>query len=470
MQSGRNLLDQAGRVVGQRQVRYGSNALLMTLIFLAILAVINVIATQNHVRWDLTASGDFSLSPQTIEIIQSLEQPVEIIGFYTSQQQGQQDELETRLQEYTSRSNQISYRFIDPEVNPAAVQQYGVPGFGGTMVLQSGDRTQQITAITEQAITGAIVKVTQENPTTVFFLTGHNERSIDGFEEDSYGRVRQVLEDDNYIVQTISLVISDTIPLENSVLVIADPQSDLSFDEVTAINTYLSNGGRLLLLSNPFAPLPLPTVMKQFGLQWRDDVLIDQRSLFNNPFAPALDVGDYPFSDITSDLNGPTVFPTTRTISQTTTPAGIIVTPLLTSSPASQGATDFDEGEVRPVPTDPQGPLTFGFSAEGALAATDATTDTIATTPSARLVVIGDADFVSNGNFNLPTANPDLFRSAIGWLATQDDAFTLPPREQPVDRSLLLTSGQGQFVFYMSTLGLPLLVVLAGIYVWWQRR
>lgn len=468
MQSVRNIFGQAGRVAGKRQVRFGANATVMTIAFIAILVFINILATRNHTRWDLTAEKTFSLSPETIKIIQALDQPVEITGFFGRENRSGQDELASRLKEYTSRSNLITYRFIDPDVEPLVARRYEITSYG-TIVFESGDRRQQTTATDEQALTGALVKVTQEAVPTIYFLTGHEERSLSGFEQFDYSEAKQVIEDDNFQVGTISLIVSNTIPLENSVLIIADPKRELQEREEELIQDYLAQGGRAMILSDPLNPPVLANVLEAAGLSWENDLLIDQQSLMGNPVAPA--VIEYPFSPITQDVRDATVFPTVRTLAEGQVPTGVTLTPLLKSSSNSQAATNFRNEQVQLSPDDAQGPLTFGYSIEGTIPATEATTSTTATNAQARLVVLGDADFASNAYLNLPgSANRDFFRSAVAWLATQENEFTLPPRPQPVDRSVFLTEQQGTLIFYGSTLGLPLLVIIAGIGVWWQRR
>ena len=66
-----------------RRTKYGSNALVMTLAFVGIVAVLNFLGQQHHKRFDLTENKDFSLSPQTIQILQSLKEPVHVVGFFT---------------------------------------------------------------------------------------------------------------------------------------------------------------------------------------------------------------------------------------------------------------------------------------------------------------------------------------------------------------------------------------------------
>lgn len=464
-------LKNTGGFIRSRQVRIGANATVMTVVFLAILVLVNIIAMRNHKRWDLTATGEFSLSQQTIQIIETIDQPVQIIGFFPKDNpmyQEQQDEVASKLKEYTSRSQHISYRVVDPDVDIITTQNYDISSYG-TIVFESGDNRQKIFSHDEQDVTGALLKVTQEQATTIYFLTGHRERNIDGFDQQDYGDVKSMLQQDNFHVEAINLVITDTIPLDNSVLVVADPQDPLQPSEEDIIANYVAQGGRLMVLGNPLNPAPLQELFGTIGLMWNDDVVIDQQSEMGNPLAPA--VVEYPFHTITKDMQQiPTLFATVRTISQAgTAPSELTISPIVQSSERSQAATDFSEdGEIRPSQTDAMGPLPFGYAIEGTINAGN--TGAESAQADARIVVIGDADFASNSYTRTPgIANAGLFRNAIAWLAAQEELISLPEKEQ-VDRSLFLDKDQSNFVFYSSTLGLPLLVLIGGFVVWLRRR
>src|SRR4029079_13304360 len=94
---------------------------------------------------------------------------------------------------------------------------------------------------------------------------------------------------------------------------------------------------------------------------------------------------------------------------------------------------------------------------------------TLNTSAKSRIVAIGDADFAANGVLASAQGNNAFFRNAIAWLAAQDQLIALPAKT-PADRSIFLTAGQGQFMFYSSVGGLPLLVLVAGVGVCWRRR
>src|SRR5512142_1346799 len=57
-------------VLTGRQAKYGSNALILSLAILGILAVINFIGYVNSQRWDLTENKSHTLAPETIQALQ----------------------------------------------------------------------------------------------------------------------------------------------------------------------------------------------------------------------------------------------------------------------------------------------------------------------------------------------------------------------------------------------------------------
>ncbi len=459
-----------GGIFGKRQVRFGGNALLMTVALVGILVLLNLLAGRQLIRWDLTADQALTLTPETITILANLDQPVEIVGFFGQQDTLQQQDVASLLQAYMTHTDQLTYRFVDPDTNPVIAREYNLQSYGA-LYINAGDRREEIRANDEPAITAAIVTVTQETPPPVYVLTGHGERALDGFDPFGFSAMQGVLTADNFTVEPLSLLTAEGVPTDNSILLVADPSEELTATEEAAITTYLAQGGRLLLLTDPLNPAPLTDLLAQAGLTVGDDLLLDSLSEPNNPLNPV--VVEYPFSEITTNLNGPTLFATVRSIRNTGDSGGFTVNPLVETSADSSAVTDFDEQELRPSPTDEQGPFTFGFTIEGQFASDDADADapSDAAPAPARVVVIGDADFASNANVNLAgTVNADFLRSTVAWLASGQGDFVLPPRPQPVDRSIFLTNEQQQLIFYSTTLLLPLVVLVAGAVVWWRNR
>ena len=65
----------------QRNARYGALAGVSVLVVLGILVAVNYLSTQQNKRWDLTANRQYSLSEQTVKLLQGLKAPVKFIVF-----------------------------------------------------------------------------------------------------------------------------------------------------------------------------------------------------------------------------------------------------------------------------------------------------------------------------------------------------------------------------------------------------
>ena len=114
----------------ERWMKYGLNVLLTSLL-VVILAALAVWAAQRHrARGDLTASGAYSLKPQTVTVISELKSPVKLVSLYprlkqepgASPQQQQQDfyqAVDDILQEYKRKGKNIDVESIDPVAEPA---------------------------------------------------------------------------------------------------------------------------------------------------------------------------------------------------------------------------------------------------------------------------------------------------------------------------------------------------------------
>jgi len=73
-----------GHAFAGRQARFGTLAIVSTLVVFAILVAINYLGTRHDKRWDLTAAKQFSLSDQTRKVLQDLKEPVHIHVFARS--------------------------------------------------------------------------------------------------------------------------------------------------------------------------------------------------------------------------------------------------------------------------------------------------------------------------------------------------------------------------------------------------
>ena len=100
---------------GGRQARYGSNAILVSLAFAGILAVLTYLAITNTKQLDLTEDKQYTLTTETQLVLSGLKEPVEVIGFYTPDASASRDAIRPLLDQYRLiGGGKLTYRFVDP--------------------------------------------------------------------------------------------------------------------------------------------------------------------------------------------------------------------------------------------------------------------------------------------------------------------------------------------------------------------
>ena len=147
----------AGKSTHSRVWSYGSSTVLSTLFFVGILTFLALIAERHPWRVDMTESGTFTLSEQTRNILNSLQQPIEIKAFYAT---AAPDETKAKdlLETYRYASNKVNFEFIDPDRQPDMARRFEVRSYG-TLVLEGYGKKQSIQNADEESITNAILKL-----------------------------------------------------------------------------------------------------------------------------------------------------------------------------------------------------------------------------------------------------------------------------------------------------------------------
>ena len=57
----------------------------------------------------------------------------------------------------------------------------------------------------------------------------------------------------------------------------------------------------------------------------------------------------------------------------------------------------------------------------------------------------------------------------LNWLSSDEDLISIRPRD-PENTPLNISQSQMMRLFWINVIGLPLVIVLFGVRVWWTRR
>ena len=447
-----------------RQARYGSNAFIMTIAFIGIIVVVNYIGYKNAPRWDLTQDKVNSLAPESIKVLASLKQPVLAVAYYTSRASDARTAKQLLDNFKTKGNNLFNYQFVDPEANPVQAQADHITQ-DSTVVLKQDGRQELITSPTEQDITSALIRLANPGKRVVYFLTGHGEFDPNGSGTGAYSQVKATLTAKNYTVQTLNLLSEQKIPDDALAIIIAGPKKPLSDNEVSLIKDYLAKGKALVYLSDPPALMDTPNTVDplanylatSWGIESGNNVVIDPNY---NP--PVVSVSNsYGNHAITQKLSLVSVFPTAHSITAGTAPTNVTLTQLVLTSNQAWGETDIEalknNQQITPDKTkDLMGPVSL------AVAGSNSQTN-------ARVVVIGNADFASDQNYQA-YGNSDFIINSIDWAASQNSLINLTAKT-PTNRVLVPPSDSIiGLILLGSVFVMPGLVIFFGITTWLQRR
>ncbi len=458
--------------LNSRSTKFGTNAAFMIIFVLGIVIVVNILFARFSYRADLTASKFFSLAEQTRKVLENLDKDVKITGFFKT---GEEARLQEMLDEYSHFTSKLKYEFVDPDKKPGITKNLNVKSYG-TIIFDCAGKQERINNVTEEEITNALITVTRDRIKKIYYSKGHGERDFDNASQTGYTKAKQSILDENYQISELILAINpqNPIPDDCSVLIIADPKTELFDIEKEKITNYLAKGGKAMFLIDSDSPSGYNDFLAKYGFIIGDDIVVDASGigqLFGaGPTIPI--VSKYGEHTISKDFNVMTFFPLARSISENPDKApDITFTAIAQTSPQSWAETSpivsdrvsFEEGQ------DIKGPVTvFAVCEKSVVNPAYAPDNGEIKEFKSRIAVFGDADFASDSYLSVQ-GNNDLFMNTISWLAEEEDLISVRPKN-PEDRRLNLTQKQSRLILYLGVILLPVLIFVTGIVVYVKRK
>ena len=455
---------------GGRKALAGANFAVYTAVVIAIIVIVNVFVKRNyHKQWDLTPNKKFSLSPQTIKILKGLDKDVTIYDF---ERQGSGQSTRDLLNNYDAQTPRVTVRYIDPVRDPQLARQMEVRS-DGTVIVASGDRHFQAQTTDEEGVTSAFVRLLKGKK-TVYFVEGHGERDLASSDRGGYSQLKKEFENENYQVNTLTLLQKMAIPADCAVLVIAGPHTDYLPQETDVISKWVDGGGRLMVFMDPGVKLTnLDKLLEEWNVTPRNDLVIDENPLAQiygaQPTMPL--IIKYGTSPIVEPLSRTaTLFPLTRSFEiGKDYKTGVVDDSLCETTEASFGVADFDP-KMQSVSYRPdkdfKGPLTVAVA--GTLNLHGPTQAGEKKKPEGRFVALGTSSIGVNAYLGFG-GNRDLIMNGVNWLSAEEDMISIRPKPHE-NQHLDLNAQQMRRLFFLGVVGLPLLIIVLGVSVWWGRR
>ena len=343
-----------------KQLKHGMMATVLTLVFVAAVVLVNVIATVIFERYpltlDLTKEKKYSISEQSEEYVKSIDTDV-LVTIFSNEDNFLALSDYTRqavevLKKFSQYNDRISYRFVDIDSNPDIVKDYGADTVSvydimfETNPTSEVKRTRKVTLVdlltfndelltnlnnygmsietlvtqmggsvrflqyygayveasrADEAFTSALMAVTDPNPVTAVFVTGRKEA-------DTLSYLQSLLLANGYQVKSVDIT-KEEIPADTNLVVVPAPRVDYLPEEVKKLSDYLDNDGKMgkqMLYAGSVRQGETPNLdefLEEWGIRIGTGLVCEQSSDRYYQF-PYYTITDDISKSFTQDMNG----------------------------------------------------------------------------------------------------------------------------------------------------------------------
>lgn len=309
----------------------------------------------------------------------------------------------------------------------------------------------------EKEIAAAIKRLLVPVP-KIAFISGNNERSIDKTGDRNYQMMSSMRRGRNALVNQGFDVIdldlnTQQIPAGLTALVLADPTAVLSAEKEQKIKDYLANGGNMLITAEPGRQALLNPVLNSIGVQLKEGMLVNP----SKDDTPELLYGQLTQAGGKIAMQGAAAL--------SCSPAAGFQVDSVVMSPAKGwnkiAKTDLTSTDVQfnPADGDQKGSFPIVLSLSRTIKG-----------KSQKIMVSGDADFMSNAELLHPRGFNEYFISTIfNWFS--DGAFPINTnRARTTDDNILFSRKQIATVKTMLLGVIPALIIALGAVVLIRRK
>jgi ABC-2 type transport system permease protein len=479
----------------------GLHVLFLSLIVLSVVVMVNYISRDYFLRFHASTRTRLELSPRTIGLLRSLTNQVKVTLYYDT------DDSQSL---YTTVADLLGeYRLVDPRITVQTVDYIREPGLAqkvkakyklsaltdkNLVIFDCGDKVKMVPGnglasyvidqVTNQApgstglqferkpaaflgeiaFTGALVDVTSSRLLKAYFLQDNDEHQIDsGDEVMGYLKFAYLLQQNCITNEPLSLLGTNVVPSDCSLLVVAGPRDVIPDSELDKIEQYLNQGGRLLALFN-FGSFSKNTglegILAKWGVEVGHNVVTDpdnsagqqKTDVIVNNFG----TGKHPI--VNSLLQSRLHLSLPRTIGRLKMRAEAADAPHVDEIAYSGPNATIAGGLARRPPF----PLMVAVE-KGAIK------DVITERGSTRMVVVGDSVFL--GNLQIDSAgNRDFAASMVNWLLERTQLLAGVGPQRITQYKIVMTQAQMHQAQWVLLGALPGCVLVLGGLVWLRRR
>ena len=469
--------------ISKKHIKNGSYTMVMSVIFIAVVIVINMIVStipSKYSEIDISSQKLYSIGDETKKMLKDLEKDVTI---YQIAQSGSEDEnIANLLKKYEDESKHIKVEQKDPVVNPKFVSQYTSDDLSAnSLIVVCGDRNKVIdynniyeTSIDYQTyssqttgfdgegqITSAIGYVTSENLPVLYTVEGHGEKDMDS-------SIKEDIEKANMDIKSLNLLTEGTVPDDADCLFIDSPSTDFSSDEKDAIIEYLENGGKAMIFSD-YTTEDMPNfdaILENYGVQRVDGVVFEgdnQHYAMQMPYYLVPTINSTDASSETASAGYYVLAPYAQGIKKLDDVRDTVtIESILTTSDQAYSKTDLNSNTIEKEDGDVEGPFDLGVSI----------TESLDDDKETQIVYYSTSNLMdSQTNQMVSGGNEKLIMESLKWMTDTEESASVSIPSKSLEVSYLTITDYDAAFWKICTIALiPGIFLVIGFVVWIKRR
>lgn len=329
----------------------------------------------------------------------------------------------------------------------------------------------------EAEITAAFKRLVTRLP-KVAFLDGHGERSIKRAGDRDYSSFAQnkafryALINQGFDVRRLLLSEQEDISEDIDIIIIAELKTKLTDAENEKLSRYIARGGNLIIAAEPGRQENINPLTEQLGIRCMSGSLVQQ----SKDFVPDLIVSNPTIASGSMSYILNTMLHRELKVTmpgcaglEVVADCGFTVIPwLMTDSKGcwnELNTTDFTDGKVE---------LNEEFGEEEKSIPTALTLSRKINDKEQRIIILGDADCISNGELsmsrkNISSSNFSLINGMFFWLSREE--VPIDVRRPALPDNAVKIGQEGMFIAKMLLVWfLPMLLTLCALIIWFKRK
>ena len=470
----------------------GTKTFLLVVIILAFFIGVSVLMQKlNLTPIDLTEDKLFTLTSESKDKVKDIDKDINIyfVGY------SEDDSTLDLAKQYTKVNDKIKVEAVKAEDRPDLVQKYGIETSSQGIIVEAGSRYKVLASsdlttydatsgssvnVAEEKLTAAIRSVSVDELPKVYFLNGYSSFTLTS----GMQYLNMYLQNEVNEVETLDILSTGKVPDDCKTLVIATPNKDFDDVATTAITDYINKGGNILWLNAAVAKqIDLPNankILALYGVKPFEIGIIretDSSKMVSN--SPDLIMPEIQYADATNKLYNSegVIFINATKINVVSDDElknlNTTKTELIRTSENAYFRTNFENNADSAQDGESKGNFLVGAQFDKTI--TEANEETNTKEVKSKLIIYGENYFVSDYQLTQSTQTPmiayrqnkDLVLNSIAYLSDREEDITV--RKSTGAVTYTATEQENRIILAIIT-AVPLLIIVAGIIVWANRR